>query len=102
MAFTLEPQGNVRQKSKTRPTGPERSAHKPFHRKKKASETYEALAKHQNLISLPNSNRSDLAHQHTRDDPMPQEYTETCSRTCGVDVRGGLALTMQLTTTQFF
>ena len=100
MAFLLEPQGNVRQKSKIGLTGPERSAHKPFHRKKRASETYEALAKHQNLISLPNSNRSDLPHQHTRDDLLPQEYTETCSRTCGVDVRGGLALTMHLSTIQ--
>ena len=98
MAFLLEPQGNVRQKSKIGLTGPERSAHKPFHRKKRASETYEAAAKHQNLISLPNSNRSDLPHQHTRDDLLPQEYTETSSRTCGVDVRGGLALTMHLST----
>ena len=39
MAFLLEPQDNVRQKSKIGLTGPERSAQKPFHRKMRASET---------------------------------------------------------------
>ena len=39
MAFLLEPQDNLRLNSKIGLTGPERSAQKPFHRKKRASET---------------------------------------------------------------